>query len=297
MWSHHGLFYWSFILDWLGQLLFFAFVGLSPGWIGFSVDQFLQLEGQWLWFVFCLLLYPLLGWLFGSYTVLSWRRLLFSVLLQRLLITSAVTFMVVAIACWLLNPSDDVWFVDRGVQFFWLCASTIWSLLVRTALRRGLFLPDAPRLILLASDDEIPSILQAWARLAPRQRLVPINPSALDKLLDKPELPLLVALSPSRRRDRNLSALIDRLEVQDPRVVQTISVISLFEQQQERLPPALLSDPGLSYDELPWAAPVSVQSQLKRLADLFVAAVLLLIMSPIVALAAFLINLKSWLFL
>ena len=201
--------------------------------------------------------------------------------------------MVVAIACWLLNPSDDVWFVDRGVQFFWLCASTIWSLLVRTALRRGLFLPDAPRLILLASDDEIPSILQAWARLAPRQRLVPINPSALDKLLDKPELPLLVALSPSRRRDRNLSALIDRLEVQDPRVVQTISVISLFEQQQERLPPALLSDPGWSYDELPWAAPFSVQSQLKRLADLFVAAVLLLIMSTIVALAAFLIKLED----
>ena len=37
-----------------------------------------QLEGQGLWLIFCLLLYPLLGWLFGSYTVLRWRRLSFS---------------------------------------------------------------------------------------------------------------------------------------------------------------------------------------------------------------------------
>ena len=52
----------------------------------------------WLWSLASVLsafLYPLLGWLFGSYTVLRWRRLAFPVLLQRLLITAAATLLVV----------------------------------------------------------------------------------------------------------------------------------------------------------------------------------------------------------
>ena len=58
----------------------------------------------------------------------------------------------------------------------WLGALAAWSLLMRIALRRGLLLPDAPRLMLLASDEEMAAVLQAWARVAPRQRLEPIPP-------------------------------------------------------------------------------------------------------------------------
>ena len=83
----------------------------------------------------------------------------------------------------------------------------------------------------------------------------------LEQFLNEGAEPLLVALSPRCRRDSSLSGLIKRLEINDPRFVQTISVISLFEQQQERLPPALLADSGLSCEELPWAAPFSVQAQ------------------------------------
>ena len=63
------------------------------------------------WLLFSLLLYPLLGWLFGSYTVLRWRRLTLAVLLQRLVITAAVSVIVVALARWLFNPVDAVWLV------------------------------------------------------------------------------------------------------------------------------------------------------------------------------------------
>ena len=52
------------------------------------------------------------------------------------------------------------------------------------------------------------------------------------------------------------------------------------------MPPAFLSKEDLAYDDLPWAATFSVQSQLKRLADLLVAAALLLITIPFVLLAA-----------
>ena len=79
----------------------------------------------------------------------------------------------------------------------------------------------------------------------------------------------------------------------DPRQVRALSVLSLFEQQQERLPPALMAETVLSYDDLPWAATFSVQAQLKRMADLFVAAVLLLLTAPFVLLAALLIWLED----
>ena len=103
----------ALLLDWLGQLLIFAVIALSHGLEVSPSGLTPQLEGQWPWLIFCLLLYPLLGWLFGSYTVLRWRRLSFSVLLQRLLITASATLIVVAIARWLVNPSEQVWLVYR----------------------------------------------------------------------------------------------------------------------------------------------------------------------------------------
>ena len=71
-----------------------------------------------------------------------------------------------------------------------------------------------------------------------------------------------------------------------------ISVINLFEKHQERLPHAFV-DSGLSHDDLPWAAPFSVQAQLKRLADLLVAASLLLLTAPFIGFAALLIWLED----
>ena len=128
----------ALLLDWLGQLLILAGIVCSAGWLQFSLGDSTPLESNWLWLIFCLLLYPLLGWLFGSYTVLRWRRLAFPVLLQRLLITATVTLMVVAIARWLVNPGEEVWLVYRWVQVVWVGALTGWSLLLRIALRRGL---------------------------------------------------------------------------------------------------------------------------------------------------------------
>ena len=295
MWGHNPrtLLLCGLVLDWFGQLLILAFIVLSPDWLAFPISGSLHLDGQAPWLIFCLLLYPLLGWLFGSYTVLRWRRLAIPVLLQRLLITATVTLIVVAIARWLVNPGDEIWLVYRRVQLFWLGALTAWSLIIRIALRRGLLLPDAPRLILLARDEEIPGMLKAWARVTPRQGLEAIPPLALKHLLNDGVAPLLVALSPSRSSDPSLSGLIELLEIQDPRLVQTISVVSLFEQQQERIPPSLLAESGLSYDKLPWAAPFSVQAQLKRLADLLVAVTLIMITTPFVALAALFIWLED----
>jgi len=282
----------ALILDGVGQLLILGLILWIPSLLGWTIGGS-SLQGQGGWLLFSLLLYPLLGWLFGSYTVLRWRRLTLSVLLQRLVITAAASVMVVAIARWLINPSDAVWLVYRRVQLVWMVALTGWVLLVRLALRRGLLLPDAPRLLLLAQQNELHSMLKAWQRVPHRQRLSPVDALRLQRRLDQPEQPLLVAVSAAVRRDPTQLSLLESLEMCDPRLVRSVSVLSLFEQQQERLPPALMGDVTFAYDDLPWSATFSVQAQLKRMADLLVASALLLLTAPFVLVAALLIKLED----
>ena len=279
---------WALLLDWLGQLLILTLILWIP--VAFNLPMGgTQLEGQYPWILFCLLLYPLLGWLFGSYTVLHWRRLPMLVLVQRLLLTAGATLAAVAIARWLINPGEEVWLVYRRVQLVWLVSLSGWSLLVRLGLRRGMLLPDAPRLLLLAADEERDRVLQAWRRVSQRERLRPIQPEQLKAELSRMEEPMVLALSSQIHRDPALRTVFQHLETADPRWIRVVSPERLFETMQERLPPALLSDQGLSYDDLPWAVTFSIQAQLKRAADFLVAALLLLLTSPLIAVAALLI--------
>ena len=158
----------ALLLAGIGQLLILVFMVWASPFLGLSIGADI-FDGQGGWLLFSLLLYPLLGWLFGSYTVLRWRRLPLSVLLQRLLITAAVSVMGVAVARWFINPKDSVWLVHRSVQFLWMLALTGWVLLVRLALRRGLLLPESPRLLLLAQQNEIHQVLAMWKRIPHHQ--------------------------------------------------------------------------------------------------------------------------------
>ena len=282
----------ALLLDGAGQLLILGLILWVMPLIGWPIAGS-SLQGQGGWLLFSLLLYPFLGWLFGSYTVLRWRRLNLSVLLQRLVITAWVSVMVVAVARWLINPDESVWLVYRSVQLMWMLSLTGWALLVRLALRRGLLLPDAPRLLLLAQQNEIHAVLTVWQRIPHRQRLTPIDSSRLQRRLDQPEQPLLVAVSSDVHRDPSHRSLLERLEMRDPRIIRSVSVLSLFEQQQERLPPALMGDISFTFDDLPWASTFSVQAQLKRMADMLVASALLLLTAPFIAVAALFIWLED----
>ena len=65
---------WALLLDLLGQVVISVCILAMSAWTGVDLTgDSLQVQGPW--FLFVLLLYPLLGWLFGSYTVLRWRRL------------------------------------------------------------------------------------------------------------------------------------------------------------------------------------------------------------------------------
>ena len=71
------------------------------------------------------------------------------------------------------------------------------------------------------------------------------------------------------------------------------SLLEKTEAQQQRLLPALLSDDALTLEDLPWTDTLSVQRQLKRAADVAVAAPLLLASLPVMALVAVLIWLED----
>ena len=284
----------ALLLDCLGQVLILSLTLWHPFLAGISIGT-ISLQGQGPWLAFLLFIYPLLGWLLGIYTVLRWRRLPFLVLLQRLLITALATLLFVSIACWLINPSDSVWLVYRRVQLFWICSLTLWVLLVRVTMRRGLFLPEEPRLLLFAQQHELENLLKAWRRVPQRLHLCPVNSFQLSEKLNSSREPLLVVLSKGVRQDPSLRSLLAKLELFDPRQVRPLSLLGLFEQYQQRLPPALIenTDTELAYEDLPWTATFSVQTQLKRMADLFMAALLILLTTPFVLFAALLIWLED----
>ena len=282
----------ALLLDVVGQLLILGIILAAPSFLGLTIGGS-SLEGQLSWLLFSLLLFPSLGWLFGSFTVLRWRRFTLSVLLQRLVITAVAFVLVIALARWFINPGAEIWLVYRRVQLVWMFLLTVWAFFVRLALRRGFLLRDSPRLLLFAQESEVNTVLTAWRRVPRHHRLSSVDYSYLQRLLERPDQPLLVAVSSDVRRDSSNRLVLETLEVCDPRLVRSVSVLSLFEQHQERLPPVLMDDFLFTYDDLPWAAAFSVQAQLKRMADLTLALLLLLLSFPFILLSAFLIWLED----
>ena len=282
----------ALLLDCLGQFIFLGFLAVLPDITGLSISD-VGLSGQLGWLFFIVILYPTLGWLFGSFTVLHWRRLPLLVLLQRLFLTAVVTLIIVAIARWLFNPAIDVWLVHRRVQILWIVGVTAWALLVRVGLRRGVFSKELPRLLLLAESDEVQSIKRAWKRVPGCQSLRSIRPDVLLERMKCSQESLLVAITPSFRLNPEISPLLERFEIGDHRQLRLVSLIRFFEQQQERLPPLFISEESLAFNDLPWVDPFSVQVQLKRLADVLLSGILLLVTIPFILSASFFIWLED----
>jgi len=282
----------ALLLDCLGQLIFLSLFVVLPDITGLSIPHN-GLDEQLGWLFFVLMLYPTLGWLFGSFTVLQWRRMSLLVLLQRLFLTAIFTLIIVAIARWLFNPAIDVWLVHRRVQILSIAGVTVWAFFVRVGLRRGVFLKDLPRILLLAQPEEVHSIMWAWKRVSGCQRLRSIQPDALLKRMKYSQDSLLVAITPALRQTPEIAPLLEHFEVGHLRQFRIVSLIRFFEKEQERLPPVFMSEELLAFNDLPWAAPFSVQAQLKRLADVLLSGFLLLVTIPFVLPAALCIWLED----
>ena len=207
--------------------------------------------------------------------------------------SAVASLFLIALAAWIVNPDDMVWLLHRRVQILWILLLSIWAFLVRIALRQGLLFPYLPKLFLLATEDEFESILSEWRRVPLRQRLLYVDPKRLQKRIEKMSYPIWVAISKTSRKEPIFKDIFAKVQTSDPRIVRTLPVLSLFEQQQERLPPSILDSDALSYGDLPWISSFGFQANLKRLADFFTACILLLIVSPLILVVALLIKLED----
>ena len=179
--------------------------------------------------------------------------------------------------------------LHRRVQLLWLAGVCCWSFLVRIVLSRGLVLADPPQLFLLAENSEAAIIERAWMRIPHYQLLQRIDVEQLTSRLQQDSECCLLTVG-SRWLELNCNQpSFQLLKNFDPRRVQVLPPAGLFERQQERLPPILLTDGWMVFDEIPWAQPFSLQTQLKRLGDLVFAASLLLITSPLLLVAMLII--------
>ena len=156
------------------------------------------------WLAFTALAYLGLGWLFGSYTVLRWRRLPLAAVLQRVLITGVVTLVVVALARLLLNPPDAVWLVHRSTQAAWLLPLMLWSLLMRGLLRRGVLLPPEAQVALVGPPAELAPVLAAWRR-TPTPLRQPLRCLSLEQAFELAP-PVVLALPPLMTWRKRLKA-------------------------------------------------------------------------------------------
>ena len=280
------------LLDVVGQMVFLWVLISLPILVGLSPAE-LSLEKQWGWLMGSVTTYLLSSWLFGSYTVLRWRRVPLSSLLPRVFVAATATVVVMAVCRWALNPGQEIWLLYRRVQLVWMLPVTIWSLLVRVGLGKGLLLPEAPALLVLGPERESEIVMKAWQAIPARQPLQTTSLSALKQHLQGDESPIVLTITPSQRIAAIADGLMEQLEFCDPRKISLLSPIRLIETHQERLPTDLLPDSWLSYGEIPWASAFNVQSQLKRAADFFVAASLLLLTAPFLLLAAELVWLQD----
>ena len=247
------------------------------------------LQTQLPWVVFTTMSYLGLGWLFGSYTVLRWRSLPPVAVLQRVLITGLVTLIVVALARLFFNPADTVWLVHRSTQAIWLSLLMLWSVMWRVLLRRGVLIPPLPRMFLVGSPSDMQTVLAAWKRTTSRQSLRCISLENAVQL----EPPVVLAMLPPNEQNPDHRTLMEQLLARDPRETSLVTPLQLLERQFERLPPRLVPDPWIDYQDLPWNRLFSLERQLKRVADLLVSVVLLALTAPLLTLAMFLIWLED----
>ena len=143
----------AIICDLIGSLLIFALISFLSS-IYYNDRSHIYFALQIPWLVFCICTYFTWGWLFGIFSILRWEKLKRTVLLQRIFLTIFFSLFSVAIARWIVNPSDFIWLLHRKIQISWISGLGVWSFWVRNAIRKGVFLPQATETVLVVESEE-----------------------------------------------------------------------------------------------------------------------------------------------
>lgn len=232
------------------------------------------------------LVYVSLGWLFGSYTLLRLVRLRWMQLLLRLGITSAASTVVGALLGWLLRVPPDITLLHRGSLIPLFSLVTFWSALVRLGLRQSQHFSSQTAWQIVALPQEVEAISREWQRSfssTPLPAILPFSPNLWKR--DAPNT--TIALSSGVAAEANVQQFCQEVVGQGHPV---LSLAAMAEQGLQRIPAHWVGDQWLLFSCRIDGANSTFEQQLKRFADVVISVVLLVITSPVVALAALLIR-------
>ena len=234
-------------------------------------------------------------WLHGA--LLLFRQCLVAV-------SCALSFI---LAAWLANQSLSLHPVlDRSWLGLLLVWQTVFVFLIRRSFHSLLLRISLPDWQLLAHEEEYQEVIRQWrytpfASLprrfvdpASKQQLLlapgslPIRPKDLGSLPDETLSVFAVGSSTSQR-----IAHSDAIRGLKNRGVDVRSLEQMAQFYLERLPPTLLPEQWMNYGDLRWSNELSSQRKLKRAADISLAALLLLLSSPLLALASIFIYIED----
>ena len=232
------------------------------------------------------LIYLSLGWLFGSYTLLKQARLRRSRMLLRLATTAGAALVASALLGWLLRASPAITLLHRGSLIPLFSLLVPWSALVRLGLRQ---VNTQPAWQILALEQEAEAVGQEWRR-GPSALPVPLVLGFSPTLLSSKQPSSAIALSSGVASETNVLQFCEKVVGQGHPV---ISLADLAEQYLQRIPPRWVGDQWLLFSSRIDGMQNNFEQQLKRFADVLLSLVLLLLASPVLALAAGLIWLED----
>jgi lipopolysaccharide/colanic/teichoic acid biosynthesis glycosyltransferase len=253
-------------------------------WVGVALRG-LTLESQWGWLATTITIYLGLCWLLGTYTCLRSPRRSQWELFYRQSLTVIVTMGTLAMAAWLLNPPIEVWVLWRSTQLFWLLPTGMTSFVARDFILNSTAVIPQPGFFLIAPHSEASHWLRVWQSTP---TLLTLKWQTPDEVLKHPG-PAVVAIASSALDQARHSAWYKTLEARDPRLFVLTTPLALTEKYLARIPPSLLPEPWASYDSIPFNASFGFQRQLKRVADISLSILLLIVSAPVLLMAALLI--------
>ncbi|QEY32525.1 sugar transferase [Synechococcus sp. RSCCF101] len=266
--------------------------GLGLVLLAVVVDQLRRgfLERQLGLLLVLLLTYWLFSWLFGSYTLLRLTRPRPGPVLLRLAAASLAGIAAGALIGWSIRADPDLTLLHRGslIPLFGLMA--LWSGLVRLGLRRCDPPVSGRHWRIVARADEVEAIRREWLAVGGESPPPILVAQAEEQILERIEPGVGVAMSPAVLQSDRGQRLGEQLA---SRGSPFTSLALLAEQELSCLPPRWVTGQWLLFSQRIDGGPGGFDRQLKRAADLSLAALLLVVASPLLLLAALLIRLQD----
>lgn len=211
------------------------------------------------------------GWLFGSYSLLRWYKLKWNQLVKRVGL-SALATLALALACgWLSKTTPlELPLLQRG-NIGPLMLSTAFASVFFRALLHKLQKQRSSAYKIVVDQSEKDQVNTEWLRnnmLPPKTTTFDL----LDILLTAPSG--LLAISPLIQKTKDLEPIFQKTLAQKTRL---LSLSQLAEEELQRIPAHWLDESIIQLSRLANGRKIGINSQLKRLADLILGVLLILI--------------------